>query len=163
MSCSRNGRNADAALKRAEMEAMGTDATIFDYEPLLQVEPYEGASGGDTPCNYGSQVDRRYWQDAPIDAQSRKSHLDWVNNRREWSGTARYKQEAIEVVVPSGWRGLRPPEPVPQSCDRGELTEYGPADFAEFVTSHRKKCDNPVLSARAMAHVPRLPFRAYGF
>ena len=160
MSCSRNGRQADAALREAEQEAINGGTTVFDVEPLLKVDPYNGQ---DTPCNYGSQVDKYYWEDSPITTQARQSHLDWVNNRKEWSGTARYKQETIEVSVPSGWQGIRLPEPVPQSCDRAELTEYGPADFATFVTEQRKKCGNPVLSASVMAHVPRLPFRAYGF
>lgn len=161
MSCTRNnGRAADDALRQAEKDAVGADRTVFDFEPLLRVDPFEGT---DTPCSYGQLLDKYYWEDAPIDSQTRKSHLDWVNNRKEWSGTSRYKQETIELSIPSGWRGIRLPEPVPQSCDRAELTEYGPADLATFVTQQRRRCGDPVLAPKEMANVPALPFRSYGF
>lgn len=163
MAYSRNGEAADAALRKAEQETIGAERTIFDFEPLLRVDPFEGAHKGDTACAYGERLDKLYWEDAPIDAQARKSHSDWVNNRKEWSGTSRFKQETIEVSVPSGWRGIRLPEPVPQSCDRAELTEYGPADFAGFVTEQRKRCGAPVISATGMANVQRLPFKMFGF
>lgn len=152
--------NNDMKLKQAESETWGGERTVFDFQPLLRVDPYEGS---DTPCAYGQLVDQYYWENVPIDAATRKSHLDWVNNRELWSGTARYKQETIEFQPPSGWLGIRLPEPVPQSCSRAELTEYGPADFVTFVTEQRKKCGQPVLNPKEMAHVPSLNFAAYGF
>ena len=157
MTSNRNSVAAEEALRAAETEA--TNGTVWNMYPTFD----PGAHADDYPCGYGPQLDKLYWQDAPIDAQTRQSHLDWVNNRKQWSGTSSYLQESIEVVVPSGWIGLRTPEPVPQSCSRGEITEYGPADYAQFVTHERRTKGNPVLNPREMCHVKPLSFCAYGF
>ena len=95
------------------------------------------------------------WDDMPIDAEIIKSHRTWVNNRRQWSGVSKYLQESIEPTV--NWIGIKPggigpPEPVPQSCSRAELTEYGPADFSQFITQERRRCGNPVVKPSEMDH-----------
>jgi hypothetical protein len=161
-----NGRGSqvtnDARLRAAEEEAWGSQRTVFDFQPLLKVEGPNGNSG-DTPCAYGQLADQYFWENMPIDAATRKSHLDWVNNRELWSGTARYKQETIEFNPPSGWLGIRPPEPVPQSCSFPMLTSYGPADFITFIPESRRKCGDPVMQPAEMAHVPRPNFAMFGF
>ena len=81
--------------------------------------------------------------------QLRKSHYEWVDNRRAWSGVSKYLQESIEPVV--NWRGIRLPEPTPQNCNRAELTEYGPADFTYFVTQQRLRTGDPVVNPKEMA------------
>lgn len=155
----------DARLQEAERQNWGpsNSGTIKDIVPVLNIDPYEGRDG---PCAYGQQTDNIYWEDMPIDSEIVKSHREWVSNRRQWSGVSKYLQESIEPTP--HWIGIKPggigpPEPVPQNCSRAELTEYGPADYEQFITSQRRRCGQPVTRPSEMAHEHALPFSFFGF
>lgn len=141
----------------------------WDYLFYVDHDPYESQGG---PCGYGEELWNRFVnEDAPINTAIRESHDEWVSNRRAWSGVSKYLQDSIPVVV--DWRGIRTPEPTPQSCNRAELTEYGPADLEYWVTETRKRTGNPVISPKEMGGCFRqagtgvgcsnLPFSLYGF
>ena len=161
----RKSVKTDQKLKDAERQNWGpsSSGTIKDLNPIMNVDPWEGRDGS---CAYGAEMDKIYWEDLPIDSEILKSHRQWVSNRGQWSGTSKYLQESIEPTV--DWRGIKPggrgpPEPIPQSCARAEITEYGPSDFATFVTQERRRCGDPVLRPLEMEHFDAPPFSYYGF
>jgi len=148
----------DSRLQDAEKQNWGPS----HHGPLFDVNPWEGKDA----CGYGTEMDQTYWNDMPIDSEIMESHKAWVSNRKEWSGTSKYLQESIEPTV--DWIGIKPggigpPEPVPQSCNREQLTEYGPSDFSTFITQQRRRCGNPVVKPSEMANEGALPFSYYGF
>ena len=168
---------ADRNASTGHLKQLGIDPFIHPPQPSIENRSYPNPNGGppyaanffdqnpweghNGPCAYGERADKLLWEDMPIDPLITKSHRDWVANRQQWSATSTYLPESIEPTL--NWRGLRLPEPVPQSCARGELTEYGPADLNIFVTTQRRKCGNPVLAPQEQAHDFKLPFSAYGF
>ena len=137
------------ALQESELSSWGRvreGPMSYDYSFYTTADPYE--NGG--PCNYGGEMWNRFVnEDAPVNEEIRKSHFEWVDNRRAWSGVSKYLQESIEPVV--NWRGIRLPDVVPQNCNRAELTEYGPADFTYFITQNRLKTGNPIVDPKEMA------------
>lgn len=116
------------------------------YVHTTPADPYEDQGN---PCGYGEHLWNQFInEDAPINSEIRQSHNEWVSNRRAWSGVSKYLQSDIETVL--DWRGIRTPEPVPQNCNRAELTEYGPADLYEWITETRKRTGNPVDTPKEM-------------
>ena len=136
------------ALNSAELQNWGParSGTENDYSFSIGSDPWEGRNG---TCGYGEEMDKLYVENAPVNEEIVKSHREWVDNRRAWSGVSKYLQESIPVVT--DWRGIRLPQPTPQSCSRAELTEYGPADFTYFVGTQTKKLYDPVLNPQEMA------------
>ena len=162
----RKSVKTDAGLRSAEIANFGNpvDDIMQRVPAMASYQPWEGRDG---PCGYGEEVDKIYWEDMPIDSEIIESHNNWVNNRRQWSGTSKYLQESIEPTV--DWIGIKPggigpPEPIPQNCGRAEITEYGPADFETFITQQRRKCGNPIINPMEMAAEYRSnSFSSYGF
>ena len=148
--------SVDENLREAERQNWGANRSgvIDDTIPLYNNGPYVGGT------------DKSYWEEMPIDNEIVKSHNEWVANRRKMAGVSRYKPESIEPTT--NWVGLKPggicmPEPVPQRSNRAELTEYGPADFQQNITSQRLRCGKPVTRPSEMANSHALPFNFYGF
>lgn len=166
----------------AEFQSWGPvrEGGMMDYVFSHSYDPWEGYDG---PCGYNSHMRNLFVNAAPVNDSIVQSHMEWVDNNKPWSGTSANMQLAPVPVL--NWRGLRLPQPVPQSCNRAELTEYGPGDLTYFVGSQVKKCDNPVLNPQEMAGMGRaqalgealgltdaqvmvqaaglLPFSLYGF
>jgi len=155
------GRSSDIAIRTKR------DNALDEAEKALFIGGGYNFGCSTEECQqYGQEMEKLYWEDMPIDPEIVKSHKAWVDNRRQWSGTSKYLQESIEPSV--NWIGIKPggigpPEPVPQSCNNTQLTEYGPADFSVFVTQERRRCGNPVLNPAEMANEGARPYCMYGF
>ena len=94
----RKSVKSDGRLRRAEISNFGNpvDDIMKRVPAMASYQPWEGRDG---PCGYGEEVDKIYWEDMPIDSEIIESHNNWVNNRRQWSGTSKYLQESIEPTV----------------------------------------------------------------
>lgn len=121
-------------------ELYGTsDPTTDLYIPYRKPYPHDASNKYEAKLNYIEE------HNAPIPQAAVDSHNQWVTHRKPWSGNNRIKQAPIEAQPPSGWVGIRLPEPAPVNPLRArQLTEYGPADFEHFVTETRKRGGQPV-------------------
>lgn len=166
--CMENAKRTEILLQDSELQNWGrTRAGPIGDTAFYFSDPYHGFNG---PCGYNDDMNSTFVnQDAPVNDSIRQSHFEWVENRRAWSGTSKYLQEGVPIVT--DFRGIRWPQPTPQSCNRAELTEYGPADYMYFVGSQMQRLYDVVEDPKEMAgyYRPSVPsagqvdFSLYGF
>ncbi len=135
-------------LNNAELENWGKirSGPVAPNTGVFYEDPYKSWSG---PCGYAEEMENYFVENVPVNESIKKSHNEWVSNRRAWSGVSKYLQESIPIVT--DWRGIRLPQPTPQSCNRAELTEYGPADYMYFVGSQTERLYDVVQTPKEMA------------